>query len=130
MVVVILTALLPVIARTPRDRGLHRYAPTAPAEHSAYMISTVLRHWLFGGRQFSPEIERILSRRRLAAWTAVAATITIAVAGGAGPGYFYTLVLALWAVAVAFAATQTIRLRRRDLTTRRPADGPRNDCDR
>jgi hypothetical protein len=81
------------------------------------MICTVLRYWPFGGRQFSPEIERVISRRRLAAWTAVAAMMTIAVAGGAGPDYFYGLVLALWAVAVAFAAAQTIRLRRRGVAT-------------
>jgi hypothetical protein len=120
VIVVILTALsalLPVIAGTPRDRGFTVTRQPRRRNIPAYIISAVLRYWPFGGRQFSPEIERIISRRRLAAWTAVAATMTIPVAAGAGSGYFYGLVLALWAVSVAFAAAQTIRLRRGDVTT-------------
>src|ERR1700740_2445391 len=50
----------------------------------ACIVSGVLRRWPFGGRRFSPEIERIIRRRRLAAWTAVAAMVSIAVAGGGG----------------------------------------------
>ena len=67
--------------------------------------SARLRYWPFGADS-SPEIERIISRRRLAAWTAVAPMMTIAVARGAGSDYCYGLVLGLWAVAVAFAAAQ------------------------
>ena len=81
------------------------------------MITDVLRYWPFGGRRFSPEIEQIIRRRRLAAWIAVVAMVAIAVAGGAGPGYFYAPVLALWAVAAAFAGAQTIRLRHRGVAT-------------
>jgi hypothetical protein len=81
------------------------------------MISDVLRYWPFGGRRFSPEIEQIIRRRRLAAWIAVAAMVAIAVAEGAGPSYFYAPVLALWAVAAAFAGAQTIRLRHRGVAT-------------
>jgi hypothetical protein len=85
--------------------------------HPLHIISIVLRYWPFGGRQFSPEIERIISRRRIAVWIAVAAMAAIAIAGGSGPGYFYALMLMLWAVASGFATAQTIRLRRRDVTT-------------
>ena len=81
------------------------------------MILDVLRYWPFGGRRFSPEIEQIIRRRRLAAWIAAAAMVAIAVPGGAGPGYFYAPVLALWAVAAAFAGAQTIRLRHRAVAT-------------
>jgi hypothetical protein len=81
------------------------------------MIIDVLRYWPFGGRRFSPEIEQIIRRRRLAAWIAVAAMVAIAVPMGAGPGYFYAAVLALWAAAAAFAGAQTIRLRHRGVAT-------------
>jgi len=77
----------------------------------------MVRYWPFGGRRFPPEIERIIWRRRLAAWIAVAALVSILVAWGRGPGYFYAPVLALSVVAAAFAGAQTIRLRRRGVAT-------------
>ena len=77
----------------------------------------MVRYWPFGGRRFPPEIERIIWRRRLAAWIAVAALVSILVAWGRGPGYFYAPVLALSVVAAAFAGAQTIRLRHRGVAT-------------
>jgi hypothetical protein len=84
------------------------------------MLSIVLRYRQFGGRQYSPEIERIISRRRTAAWIAAAVMVAIAAARGTGPSYFYALMLALWAVASVFAAVQTIWIRRHDTSTLRP----------